>query len=395
LTAKIDFTEFDRIVGDLYSAAAGRVDWSVPLNGFARVLTAQCVHFLAVSKANGALAFSHYGGPISPEALFDYIRSYHQDDPRTRIALAKAPGEWMHCHEHFDDAYVANSRFFQDFLIPYGSRYVSGTKLIEDDAQIVLLGFIRGPEQQPFDATELDYLNRIKTHFTRAVEIYQHLRTAYSELATGRELLNHFRYPMILVDEQRGIRFKNHMAKDFLASSECVVDRGGSLGCRTSEDETELTLALQALKLHPAAPKTEIEKAFVKMRRASDGRPIAVHVIAIRPQAVMSAFGATPLALLVFHDPHTQVALDPFIVAETFGLTPAEAKVAVGIANGKTPEAIALDFTVSVATVRSQLQSVFQKTGTNRQPDLVRVLTGMPDFGMTDYRTVRANITSL
>jgi hypothetical protein len=37
-------------------------------------------------------------------------------------------GEWANCHEHFDEAFVARSAFYQDFLIPHGGRYVSGTQ---------------------------------------------------------------------------------------------------------------------------------------------------------------------------------------------------------------------------------------------------------------------------
>ena len=54
-----------------------------------------------------------------------------------------------------------------------------------------------------------------------------------------------------------------------------------------------------------------------------------------------------------------------------FVLTPAEAQIALGIAEGKTLAAIAEMRNVAVSTARDQLKSVFAKTGTHRQAELV------------------------
>ena len=59
---------------------------------------------------------------------------------------------------------------------------------------------------------------------------------------------------------------------------------------------------------------------------------------------------------------------------ELFGLTPREAELAIALLNGGTPAAIAAHLGVSLATVRSQIRSLFTKTGTNRLPVLIRTL---------------------
>ncbi len=59
-----------------------------------------------------------------------------------------------------------------------------------------------------------------------------------------------------------------------------------------------------------------------------------------------------------------------------FMLTPAEIQIALGIAEGKTLAAIAKMRGVAVSTVRGQLKSVFVKTGTHRQAELVGLLVG-------------------
>ena len=59
-----------------------------------------------------------------------------------------------------------------------------------------------------------------------------------------------------------------------------------------------------------------------------------------------------------------------------FMLTPAEVQVALGIAEGETLAAIAKMRGVAVSTARGQLKSIFAKTGTHRQAELVALLVG-------------------
>ena len=59
-----------------------------------------------------------------------------------------------------------------------------------------------------------------------------------------------------------------------------------------------------------------------------------------------------------------------------FRLTTAEARIALGIAEGATLAAIAEKRHVSVATARTQLKTVFAKTKVHRQAELVALLAG-------------------
>jgi DNA-binding CsgD family transcriptional regulator len=65
------------------------------------------------------------------------------------------------------------------------------------------------------------------------------------------------------------------------------------------------------------------------------------------------------------------------LVQSLFDLTPAEARVARSLAAGKSVEAIASDSGVSLNTVRTQVRGVFDKTGCNRQVDVVALLAGI------------------
>jgi DNA-binding CsgD family transcriptional regulator len=57
-----------------------------------------------------------------------------------------------------------------------------------------------------------------------------------------------------------------------------------------------------------------------------------------------------------------------------FGLTKAEARLALRLAEGSSLASAAQAFDVKLTTIRSQLQQVFAKTGTSRQTELVAML---------------------
>ena len=65
---------------------------------------------------------------------------------------------------------------------------------------------------------------------------------------------------------------------------------------------------------------------------------------------------------------------------DLYGLTPAEARLAHRLILGATLAEIAAGIKVKLPTVRSQLSSLFRKTGTRRQTELVRLFGTLPNL---------------
>ncbi len=79
-------------------------------------------------------------------------------------------------------------------------------------------------------------------------------------------------------------------------------------------------------------------------------------------------------AIMIVRDPAMEAAWPAQTVARLFGLSAAEAQLASQLAKGASLDEAAKSLGVSRNTARTQLQSVFLKTGTNRQSDLIRTL---------------------
>jgi DNA-binding CsgD family transcriptional regulator len=370
--------QLESLISDFYAAASGRVGWGRPLDQLAAHLGLWGVQMVGVDKRSGGLTFSAEGGPASPDAALDYIRHYHPSNPRISYALATPVGEFMHCHEYCDESFVATNSFYQDYLIPHGGRYLTSMKLVESDELVFMAGLMRGQGSAPLSDKELPVLRLVQHHLGEAVKNFIHLRATYAELGMARELLARFQRPMLLVDEARGIWHRNAAAEDMLRQTDFLREQSGFLVCRDSKDNDAFTAALHQLKLRSPHRDNVPSRQAVPLRDG-DGRHSLLLVSAVLPEQCMGAFGASPRALVIVHQPSLQRdTLDPLIIAECFNLTPAEARVAIGVVKGASAKEIAKRHGVSPATVRSQLQRVFEKVGVDKQVELSHVLLNLP-----------------
>jgi DNA-binding CsgD family transcriptional regulator len=64
----------------------------------------------------------------------------------------------------------------------------------------------------------------------------------------------------------------------------------------------------------------------------------------------------------------------PELLQQAFGLTPAEARLALLLAKGSGVTAAAADLKIGRETARTQLRIIFQKTGTHKQAELAACL---------------------
>jgi DNA-binding CsgD family transcriptional regulator len=75
--------------------------------------------------------------------------------------------------------------------------------------------------------------------------------------------------------------------------------------------------------------------------------------------------------LILLLDPSSQGEPTESLLQEAFGFTRAEVRIAQGLAKGHDLQSIAARHKVSVGTLRVQLKSMFAKTNTKRQAELV------------------------
>ena len=173
----------------------------------------------------------------------------------------------------------------------------------------------------------------------------------------------------VLLDETKRILSLSQTAQkhlgEALATSKgrlCATDRG----C----DALFQTMLDQALKYGGRERDWRCEAIGLKRKGK---RPVIARVVAVAGEAHNLLEGAGLAVLLV--DPEDCPDLSPSLLQQVFGLTKSEARLASGLLCGQSLEEIAAANDVSLGTVRSQIKTVFAKTHTHRQAELVGLLT--------------------
>ena len=105
-------------------------------------------------------------------------------------------------------------------------------------------------------------------------------------------------------------------------------------------------------------------------------RPAVLHFRPLQGESAYRRFWPRAAALLQVESPaeaaHDAARLGAAVAR--FRLTPAEARVLGCVQRGLTPAEAAAEIGVRLSTVRAQLSSLFQKTGTRRQAELMRLV---------------------
>jgi DNA-binding CsgD family transcriptional regulator len=115
----------------------------------------------------------------------------------------------------------------------------------------------------------------------------------------------------------------------------------------------------------------------MELPRGEGQRPLHVVVAPFRAEAAQIDTAwlgpARPVAILMVTDPGEQ-RIDKENLSRRFGLTNAEADVALEILKGDGRDASAARLGIAATTVRAHLSHIFEKTGVRRQAELVRLL---------------------
>lgn len=255
---------------------------------------------------------------------------------------------------------------------------MSATKLVDDDEFVFMLGLLRGVGSAPLAETDMPLLRTFKHHAGEALRNQLHLRKSFAEAEMARALFDQFRYPMLVIDESRGVWHANAVARSFLDSQGMLRMKDGLLVCGSHEANNRLTEAVRLLTMEREENLLpDVSRKVIAL--SSGSRTLRLFVSPLRPEQAMGMFGPLPRALAIVHDSAAPIGqLDPLLVAECFSLSPAEARVAVKLVGGLPVKQIARTQGTSVPTVRTQVQRVMEKVGVTRQTDLVRILLTMP-----------------
>jgi DNA-binding CsgD family transcriptional regulator len=365
----------DRVIRNLYEAAAGVISWQDALGSLHREMSCAGVQLVTVEKSVGALVMSEQSiGAMSPnniDGVLDHVREYHRHDPHMVHAAGLAVGEVMHSAESFPlDKWKAH-KFYTEYWSAYGVHDLIAAKIAEDDRHVVMLGMTRTVEQPGFNSNDRKVLERYIGHLSSAYRIIRHLGAVQATARAGLALIQASSRPMILIDAQQNIIISNAPGKTVMTAGNSVYEHAGKLECRSHRGAAALNRGLT--ELSNAIESDPQRRVAVRIDGKTKEHQILCSLWALKPAKTMGLFGAVEVILITVA-PAPSGSVDAVLVASMFELTPAEAKLAVALVEGLDLQKIARSHNTALETVRSQLKAIFLKTGTRRQSDLIALV---------------------
>jgi DNA-binding CsgD family transcriptional regulator len=296
-------------------------------------------------------------------AMEAYFRDgWHLRDERMRtVPMLTQRGVADDFDGHNVDA-IARHPYYQEFLAPHRLRWYAGVKVAcGDDVWAVALQ--RTIDQGPFSAEEKDELARLSGRLSTGAAI---ARALSASAATGALEAFEMSGTAVVLVNRHGHVFKANQAAERVLVDEIQIVNG-----RLVAKDTRATTALNRAIHNLLWSKTGGLSAPVALPRASR-RPLLAYPARLSDSTANALADCQAMVILI--DPESRFPTPEMTLRTAFRLTEAEAKLATQLALGESLENVADQFGIAKETARSQLKSIFTKTGVHRQAELVAVL---------------------
>jgi len=356
-------------IGLIYDTALDPNAWPRMLNCLADLLAAPTgAHFGSYNSTTyvtSNLAPRH--DPQYTRSFAEYWASrdiFWQRGGNYPVGAVFMPETFMSREEH------CRTAIFNEFYQPQRIEAMMRTNLLVEGTVSTVVTVGRRYSEGDFDASEIRLFATLIPHLQRAVQLQLRLASVDGPSTSSAEMLNRLHQGVLLVDAGARVIFANNAAERMLLAGGGLFLGRDAVRAETS-GETRL---LRRLIADCAEPKDELGGAGGRLRLSREDRaPLTVLVIPQRARRTwIDVF--RPRAILFITDPEEAALVRRETLRQDFGLTPAEAGFTREILKAHGVQAAGDRLGISLATARTHLAHVFDKTGTHRQAELVRLI---------------------
>lgn len=292
----------------------------------------------------------------SESAIAEYRDHYSRLDPLPSLLAERPDGRAIVLDTTRHPAYLTQRELSSDYLRPHGIDHVIATQWRQPDGTLRVVGIQRFHGSEPFSIAlgkELDQL----IHHWRICNVIPSPAGFAARTGDSRrhcDIAAQLSLPLVVLDCHLVIAWANPAARQEQSSAWTALFN------KRTDNSAQIAIRRQLQTLVAASLRQRTESEALVA--ASDNTWFA---------AATHLNGKPDLALLRLTAMHHLGRGVRGRLQRLFGLTPAEAEMTTRLASGESLEAIAEARCVCVDTLRAQLGTVFKKTGTHRQGELV------------------------
>jgi DNA-binding CsgD family transcriptional regulator len=261
------------------------------------------------------------------------------------------------------------TEYFNDYIKRLGSHeHAMGVVLAREGDQALQFAVQRSKRVGEYGESQVRLMSTLAPHVTRAVQVHRKLSSVTVEKEWALGALDQLRMSVILTNSGGTPMFVNHAAEQMLMQADGINTHQGRLILSTPSETARLYKLIEdAAKGAPGTNRGGDIRIALTNGESLHGvvMPIPLEFTARWNIGVASG------CVAVFLSKPGGLHLSAQRLAEQYGLTPAEGRLAAKLTALRSVEQAAEDLCLSVHTARSQLKSIFAKTGAKSQSELL------------------------
>lgn len=259
----------------------------------------------------------------------------------------------------------------EEWLESYGASEPAGAVAYMEGHYLNFFGIQRSADQPTFSYEELRVFDGFLPHLHRAVDLYTRLMQKRCEPAVERLVLERVNRGIIICDASFRVVFQNAKADEILGRNVGLwINDEGMLAANGSESARRFAILL-SLAVEASIARQGLDDQVLSLAHGRQRITLVVSPMLSGAGSGSSAQGA----LVTLHDLSWSPEIKEDLLQNLFDLTDAEVAVASDLLHGQSLSDIAHTSGRSRETVKYHLKSIFRKTRTRRQGELVLLLS--------------------
>jgi len=363
---RVDHNALSAMIGDIYTAAYDKSAWQRAVENLRQLFHGSKA---CICRNGPDLSLDDVVSTGDDESFQKKAPEYKGETDQIYSVIAQfAVGQVYRDIEMFRS--LRRSQFWHEWMAPQDMYGGLGGKVLASGPSFWFFDVQRGKNQPQFENADVSLFALLAPHVSRSVHINRQLR--FNKASQARPGVAIF-----VVDAAHRIVDMNGAAEAMLAVPDLLRVRGERLSLVDATSGMQFGQFVRNVcrRNEGVVPGTGGD---IMVRRADrvTGQ-VDAFVVSVTPHFDESflPFSTEPCAIVSLR-PVTLALSDHFddYIRALYGLTPKEARIATLISSGYALKDAAVEAGVAFSTARTYLESIFRKTGTRQQSQLVALL---------------------
>ena len=377
--------DLGRVIEELYDGILDDEAWERSLVGISDLVSASGLLLMSCNpKTCEVFRFELPG--LDAAGMSDYGQYWIHRDPRYAAGLRRPPGEAQVDDMLVPRGVMRRSEIYNDFLRRWDIPFCIASWVLRTPTHGVTLCIEGTRRHGPFTEEQRLRVAAVMPHLRRVLRVKDRIAKSGTRARTLLESMDRFPFGMLLLGADLSIIEASAPAREILATSDGLCEQAGRLVFRRSPEAQAFARTLTSHQSD--SPDNE---GVVVVRQFIRPGDLTVLTVPVAPAAGEWLPPSGRYLVLMF-DASRLPRPSTTMIRRTYGLTPGEARLVTALVAGGSLADIAERHGLSVQTLRSQLKSVFAKTGARTQAQLMRLVVAGPSVLSAEKKSTQVPV---